>query len=149
MKKSKIYPPTFFNTALVIMIILHFLMPIREIIAGYWKLIGIIPLLIGVSFNLIADKDLKSNNTTVKPDEESNVLITHGVFKISRNPMYIGMVLIQIGIALFLGTVSPYLIIVIFIFVMDKKFIRTEEVMLREKFGMVWNRYKESTRRWI
>ncbi len=45
--------------------------------------------------------------TTVKPFEESQALVTGGVFRISRNPMYLGMTLILLGVTLILGSVTP------------------------------------------
>jgi len=149
MKKAKIFPPMLFNSSVIFMILLHFIFPVKDIIPGYWKLLGIIPFFGGVSFNLITDRALKVNNTTVKPGEESEVLITGGIYKFSRNPMYLGMVMILAGVALFLGSLSPFFVIIIFTFLLDKMFIRIEEEMLGAKFGKLWFHYKKSTGKWI
>lgn len=110
---------------------------------------GLIPLIIGIYLNLSADRYFKNNKTTVKPFEESSALITDGVFKFSRNPMYLGMVLILFGLALLLQSFSPFIVATIFIFVMERVFVNNEEKMLEEKFGEEWNRYKQATRKWI
>ena len=149
MKKRNIYPPTYFNVIIIIMIILHFVIPIAYFIIDYWKLIGIIPAFIGVYLNLAADNEIKKNNTTVKPGEESEILITNGVFRISRNPMYLGMALIHLGIGIFLGSLTPFLIIPIFIVLVDKNFVEVEELLPEEKFGTYWIDYKNITRKWI
>ncbi|MCB0745645.1 MAG: isoprenylcysteine carboxylmethyltransferase family protein, partial [Ignavibacteriae bacterium] len=86
---------------------------------------------------------------TVKPGEESEALITDGVFSISRNPMYVGMAFILLGIAILLGSVSTFFIIPIFVYIINKKFVIIEEKMLAEKFGRKWISYKEKTRSWI
>ncbi len=84
---KKILPPTYFYGAIASEIALHFLLPVQQLLAFPWRLIGLIPLVIGIALNLLADKQFSRGNTTVKPFEESSVLVTTGVFRISRNPM--------------------------------------------------------------
>ena len=67
----------------------------------------------------------------------------------ARNPMYLGMVLILIGAALLLGTLSPFIIIPLFAITMDRIFIVAEERMLDERFGDERKQYKTNVRRWI
>jgi protein-S-isoprenylcysteine O-methyltransferase Ste14 len=128
---------------------LHFLFPVKKVIVFPSNLLGAIPLAIGIVLNLIADRALKEHKTTVKPFEKSTVLVTDGAFRVSRHPMYLGFVLILTGIAIFMGTLTPYLAIVAFVVLMDIVFIRTEETMLEETFGKAWLNYKRKVRRWI
>jgi len=114
-----------------------------------WNLLGVVPLVIGIILNLVADGVFKKLGTTVKPFEESTALITTGVFRISRHPMYVGMVLILIGIAVLMGSLTPYAVIPVFAVLMEVVFIRVEERMLEEKFSEAWLVYKEKVRRWI
>ena len=92
MVSKKILPPTYLFTSIALMIVLHFLFPLVEVIPYPWLLLGGVPLLLGLALNLIADKAFKIVNTTVKPFEESKALITTGVFRFSRHPMYLGMI---------------------------------------------------------
>ena len=62
-----------------------------------------VPLALGIALNLAADNSFKRYKTTVKPVENSTVLITAGVFRLSRHPMYLGFVLILVGITLLMG----------------------------------------------
>jgi protein-S-isoprenylcysteine O-methyltransferase Ste14 len=149
MDRKKPLPPTYFNVSIVLIILLHFFWPVEKIISFPWNLFGIIPLISGIVFNLLADRAFKIKKTTVKPFEESSVLITTGVFRISRNPMYLGMVMILVGAAILLGSLSPYLVIIIFITLMQIKFIHTEEKMLNTKFTEAWQNYKNRTRPWL
>jgi protein-S-isoprenylcysteine O-methyltransferase Ste14 len=128
---------------------LHFLFPVKNVVVFPLNFLGAIPLSIGIVFNLIADSALKKHKTTVKPFEKSTVLITDGIFRISRHPMYLGFVLILTGIAIFMGSLTPYLVIVAFAVLMDAVFIRTEETMLEETFDEAWLDYKRRVRRWI
>ena len=99
--------------------------------------------------NLVADQAFQKANTTVKPFKESTTLITEGVFQISRNPMYLGFVLVLIGIAVVIRSLTPYVIIFAFIILMDRIYISVEEGMLAEEFGTEGEEYKQNTRRWL
>lgn len=149
MKDKKVLPPTYLFIAIVIMVALHFLLPGAKVTAFPWNLSGIIPCAFGIVMNLIADRAFKKVGTTVKPFEESTVLITNGVFRVSRHPMYLGFVLILLGIAVFMGSLTPYVVIVVFAILMDVVFIRVEEKMLEDTFGEAWLQYKKKVRRWI
>jgi protein-S-isoprenylcysteine O-methyltransferase Ste14 len=90
-----------------------------------------------------------SKKTTVKPLEESTALITDGVFRFSRHPMYLGFVFILLGIASLMGSLTPYVIVIGFAVFMQIVFIRFEEKKLEETFGEAWLRYKRNVRLWI
>lgn len=149
MTAKKIMPPAYLLMAIVVMIALHFLFPAIRIVPAPWNLLGIIPLALGVSLNLVADKAFHRAKTTVKPFEESSVLITSGAFRISRNPMYLGFVLILIGIAVLVGSLTPYVVVFAFAILIDRMFVTAEDQMLAEKFGADWEAYKRHTRRWL
>jgi len=149
MKATKIMPPTWMLVAIIAMLVFHFLLPIAKIVPTLWNLTGLVFLVSGITLNLIADRAFQRVGTTVKPYQESSSLVTNGVFQISRNPMYLGMVLILIGVAVFLRTLSPLLVVIPFAILIDQIYIRVEEQMLTEKFGATWQTYKAKTRRWL
>jgi protein-S-isoprenylcysteine O-methyltransferase Ste14 len=105
--------------------------------------------LLGILLNLLADRDLKKHKTTVKPFERSKGLATEGVFNITRNPMYLGMVLILLGLAILLGSATPFAVVPILGVVFQCFFIHPEERMLEETFGKRFRQYKGRVRRWI
>src|SRR5574342_30543 len=142
MKLRKIMPPTWMLLALMIMLALHFLLPMAWIIPPFWNLAGLILIGLGLILSLVAENTFRQARTTVRPFEESTVLVTEGFFRISRNPMYLGIVLILLGVALLLRSLSPFLIIVPFVILLDRGFIRLEERMLAAKFGPIWEAYK-------
>ena len=142
-------PPMYLFTALAIMVLLHFFIPVYRVMPYPLNAIGLIPLAVGIALNLAADNALKKHGTTVRPFEESTSLITTGVYKYSRNPMYLGMALIIIGIALLMGSLSPYIIVPGFIAIIERVFISGEETMLQQKFGHDWIAYREKVRRWL
>jgi protein-S-isoprenylcysteine O-methyltransferase Ste14 len=149
MSAKKILPPTYLLAALVLMIALRALLPGPRLLAGYVTLLGLLPLAAGIAINLVADGAFKRLGTTIKPGEESGTLITTGVFHLSRNPMYLGFVLVLIGVALQLGTLTPWLVVIAFAVLMEVLFIRPEERMLEETFGQAFLDYRRRTRRWL
>ena len=149
MKSTKIMPPTWMLIAIIAMLVLNFLLPVAKIIPALWNFTGFIFVISGITLNLLADRAFQRAGTTVKPYQESSNLVTGGVFQISRNPMYLGMVLILIGVAVLLRSLSPLLIVIPFAILIDQIYIRVEEQMLMEKFGAKWQAYKAQTRRWL
>ena len=95
-------------------------------------------------------KFIKSK-TTVNPVKfkKVNKLVTSGIYKYSRNPMYLGMILIIISTSIFylnyFSVVTPF----IFYFWINEFQIKREEIFLEEKFGKEYLSYKSRTRRWI
>jgi protein-S-isoprenylcysteine O-methyltransferase Ste14 len=149
MNKKKILPPTYSFISLTLIVLIHFVFPIAKFIKFPLNLIGLLPLLSGIVLNILADNSFKKYSTTVKPFEESAVLVTSGTFRISRNPMYLGMALILLGVCILLGSVSPYFVMIVFSILIDFNFIRVEEKMMEEKFRSKWLEYKKTTRRWL
>ena len=146
---KKALPPTYFLLAIVSMTLLHFAWPTGR----YWdfplNLVGLLPLAVGIILNLVADRQFKRHQTTVKPFAESSALITTFPFSITRNPMYLGLTLVLLGLALLLGTILPLVPTVVFPLLMDLRFIRVEERMLAESFGSEWEKYRTRVRRWV
>jgi protein-S-isoprenylcysteine O-methyltransferase Ste14 len=135
--------------AIVLIIVLHVLIPGAQIISSPWRYLGLLPVLMGAALNLLADQAFKQHKTTVKPFEESTFMVTSGVFRISRNPMYLGFVLLLTGIVILLGSATPWLVVAGFPVLMESLFIRIEEVMLEAQFGSTWLEYKQRVRRWF
>jgi protein-S-isoprenylcysteine O-methyltransferase Ste14 len=149
MNRAKVLPPAYFYLALIAMIVLHFLFPVLKIIPSPWNAIGVIFLLSGIMLSLMGDRIFHQAGTTIKPFKESASLVTEGVFRFSRNPMYLGFALLLAGAALLLGSLTPFLVIPLFIYLIEKRFIAVEEKMLSVKFGQAYLDYQKRVRRWI
>jgi protein-S-isoprenylcysteine O-methyltransferase Ste14 len=146
---NRLMPTTYLLVAILLSVGFHFLIPIIYFIRSPWNLIGILPIVFGIWINLSADQAFKKADTTVKPFETSSELIQEGVFRISRNPMYLGFEAILIGVTILLRSLSPFLIVILFPILMELVFIQPEERMLREEFGDQWERYRLRVRKWI
>jgi protein-S-isoprenylcysteine O-methyltransferase Ste14 len=142
-------PPTYFLASLALMGALAFALPIAPLLAWPWRALGVVPVAAGVWLNLAADRAFKQRGTTVKPFERSSALVTDGAFRVTRNPMYLGMILILVGVALLLGSLTPLLVAAGFAAIIETRFIPVEERMLAETFGDAWTAYCGKTRRWI
>lgn len=148
-RRKQILPPFYFAVALLLTLLVHFVAPTPRVIAPPASLLGLIPIAVGIALNLLADRALKKHGTTVKPFERSSHLVTSGIFAASRHPMYLGMVLILGGLAVLLGTLAPFVVVLVFAVLLELRFIGAEERMLAETFGDSWQGYRKRVRRWL
>lgn len=146
---ARVMPTAWLLAAIVAMIALHFLVPGVRVIPSWWNLMGLIPLALGVAINLAADRSFHQAHTTVRPFEESTALLTTGMYRLSRNPMYLGFVLILVGVGVIMRSLTPYLVVVAFAILLDRAYVTVEERMLAARFGAGWEAYRRTTRRWL
>lgn len=88
-------------------------------------------------------------DTAICPTAGSTALVTAGAYRISRNPMYLGIVLMMLAAALWFGTWPFYAVTVIYFLVMDRVFCPYEEQDLARTFGEPFTNYCNRVRRWI
>lgn len=149
LKLRKIRPPTYFLVTLLAMAGLHMRWPVARIVKFPWSLLGVIPVVVAIAVELIAAGAFKKAGTTIKPFKNSKALVTDGLYRFSRNPMYLAFMLLLAGIAVLLGSLTPWLPIVPFFVLMNETFVRSEEKTLEDKFGDDYRNYKKRVRRWI
>ncbi|MEM9602668.1 MAG: isoprenylcysteine carboxylmethyltransferase family protein [Pseudomonadota bacterium] len=89
--------------------------------------------------------------TTVDPrrPDRASTLVTEGVFARSRNPMYLGVALLLLAWAVFLGSVPALLGPVVFVVYISRFQIVPEEVALQSRFGVAYEQYCQRVRRWL
>jgi len=147
--RTRLLPPAWFWLAVLAQAALHLAWPWADLLDAPWIFAGLVPLTAGAVLNLCVDQTFKRRETTIKPYRESTALVVDGAFAFSRHPMYLGMTLVLAGIALLLGSLSPWLAVVAFAAVMDLVFVRVEERMLARRFGAQWDAYRGQVRRWL
>ena len=141
-------PPVIILIAILFQIALHKLLPIMIIFEKmYW--IGIVMGFLGFFISTGSILLFRINKTTMIPFQDPSFLITNGIYKYTRNPMYLGMLFVQFGIAIYFGSISPFIIPFLFIPIMNSRIIQHEEVMLEKQFGESYIIFKNSVRRWI
>ena len=113
--------------------------------------LSVISFVVGISVFVAAVSSFKKQKTTVNPisiDTASSLVIS-GIFKYSRNPMYLGMLLIIISFALYKASIISLILIPLFIFYINKFQIEPEEFEMRKKFGKEYEDYCKKVDRWI
>jgi protein-S-isoprenylcysteine O-methyltransferase Ste14 len=122
---------------------------------GPWHTILCMPILgrvlvvAGVSFMLWARILFTSRNTTLFVGQPSSQLVCDGPFRFSRNPMYVGVLLSVLGVALWVGTVPMYVAVPFTFMTFNFFHIPREERMLRETFSEQYLAYSKDVRRWL
>ncbi len=112
---------------------------------------AIIICMTGIGIDLFSVGLFARQKTTVSPFSPNKTasLVTSGLYKYTRNPMYLGMVIILIGFAVWLGNLASFLMIPCFIGYLTKFQIIPEEEILLEKFGEKYAEYMLRVGRWI
>jgi protein-S-isoprenylcysteine O-methyltransferase Ste14 len=89
--------------------------------------------------------------TTVDPrsPRETSKVVMAGIYNYTRNPMYLGLLLILLGLAVLFGAMSSFLVIPVFIRFMNRLQIEPEEEALTELFGESYRQYQRKVRRWL
>jgi protein-S-isoprenylcysteine O-methyltransferase Ste14 len=147
--KRRVLPPVYLLAALILMVGLHLLLPGPQVFGSPLRYIGLPVLALGLALILWASGLFRKAGTTIRPFEESSTLVVDGPYRWSRNPIYLGMIGGLIGIGTLLGSVWPFLVIPIFAFVLDVRFVRGEEAALGRAFGAAYAGYKARVRRWL
>ena len=149
--QPRIPPPLVMLLAAALMWALHRWLPLGQLLATPWNYFAVLPAAIGRVITVAAGTRFRQARTTFDPFEprKTTCLVTGGVFRVSRNPMYLGLLLLLVGWALWLGTVSPWFVPPLFVIVMTVTQIVPEERALEENFGETYLAYRHSVRRWI
>ncbi|MEM7208875.1 MAG: isoprenylcysteine carboxylmethyltransferase family protein [Pseudomonadota bacterium] len=106
---------------------------------------------IGVCFDVSALLSFRKARTTINPlkPASTSLLVTTGVYRITRNPMYVGLVFFLLAWGMYLGSILSLVCVPPFIAYLCTFQIFPEERILEEKFGSDYLSYKNSVRRWL
>lgn len=140
------FPPVITLACLGMQFVLYLMLPLEVNLS---LLLGLILLIGSIVLIVMAFKELKDYETTYIPDGEPEKLVNTGPFKISRNPIYLGMFGILIASAFLMQSISALLIPILFISIIENTWITHEEEKLKEKFPEQWEQYISSTKRWL
>lgn len=114
------------------------------VLCGIAALAGIVSALAGVIVVMM-------NKTTINPHapQKTSRLVTSGVYRYTRNPMYVGIMLVLASWALYLSHILPLLLLPVFLFYMNRFQVIPEEQILEQHFGDEYVNYKHRVRRWL
>lgn len=143
------YPLVYLLLALVSSYALNRYVPVRMVVPEMIRYLGAIPVLAAIWIVLKAGRLFQTKETTVMPYKPSSALVTDGFYEHSRNPMYLAMLLLLVGVAWLLGSITAFLPVPFMYLVLRYSIITMEEGMLEEAFGDEYLDYKRKVRRWL
>ena len=149
--ETKIPPPLLGFASALMMWLLAQLLPTLSLVSSNLYRVGIVIMLAGFSLDLIALYQFRKNKTTISPlsPHKASTMVASGLYKYTRNPMYLGLLIALIGWALYLGNLASFACLPIFVRLITRFQILPEERILREKFGAPYEQYLTQVRRWI
>ncbi len=103
----------------------------------------------GIVLMALAAYEMRRRQTTIIPHREAAVLVTSGIFKRSRNPIYLGDAMVLAGLILYWNAPLALPLVPLFVWWIERHFVIPEEDRLRRKFRAEFARYCEKTRRWV
>lgn len=145
----KIQPPILAMIHIVIAYLLgyFFPLPFSSPQAVGWVGLGISAL--GLILGLMAIYEFKRVRTTTDAHGSVKSIVSSGIYRFTRNPIYLGFVLMLIGLPLNIGSYWGIILVPVLVISMNKVVIEKEEVYLEKKFGKAYADYRSRVRRWM
>ncbi len=147
-----VWPPVIYGTATIISLLLAWRVPlifVPDAALSPFRLIGIAVVILGMLMIVGAARLFRRAGTPVAPTEPTSALVIDGIYRWTRNPMYLALSLILLGTALATGSLWFFIGLAAAIFAVTKLAIEKEEIYLADKFGASYLDYKARVRRWI
>lgn len=110
---------------------------------------GALLVLAGLFLMALAVWEMGRARTTIIPRRVARSLVTSGVFRFSRNPIYLGDSLVLMGVCLSLDTILGLALVPLFVWTINARFIEGEEASLRQEFGSTYKNWSAVVRRWV
>nr|WP_317199355.1 isoprenylcysteine carboxylmethyltransferase family protein [uncultured Psychrobacter sp.] len=106
---------------------------------------------IGLGLGVLGVAQFKKAQTTPNPQalEKASSLVTSGIYRYTRNPMYVGLTLVLLGWAFYLSHYLAFIILPVFVIYMTRFQIEPEERAMTRLFGTAYQSYRAKVRRWI
>lgn len=147
----KIHPPVVAAAVALVMWVLSRAFPLPALPGGFQGWPAVAGALTGITIALAAIVSFRRARTTVDPrrPEETSAVVSSGIYRITRNPMYLGVLLVLLAWALRLGSAAALLGPPAFLLYIDRFQIRPEERLLTQRFGSLYTEYRAKVRRWI
>lgn len=147
-----IKPPILFLGALLLGYVLTLWFPIGPGLAqpnGLGLTVGLVFVAVGFALAILPARRFHKAGTSVVPGEPSTVLVKEGLYKVTRNPIYIGLILIYFGLCLALTSIWMLLLLVPTAIILHRGVVKREEDYLSWKFGDAYRRYMSQVPRWL
>lgn len=149
MVKRVIYPPVWLLLGLIAIFTLNELYPLSRFTGLPAQLLGGAIIVVGLVLLVVANGLFVRAGTDIIPFRNVSTLVTGGVYRYTRNPMYLGMVAVLLGCAITVGAASTLLVPLVFAVIIQVRFIVPEEQILRSAFPEQYPAYCQRVRRWM
>jgi protein-S-isoprenylcysteine O-methyltransferase Ste14 len=144
----RILPPQYFLFSLIGIVLVGIFLPAHPLpVIVRWT--GIPLILAGLGIAIAGSRLFARAGTNIIPLTRSSTLVTSGVFRCSRNPMYLGMTAVLGGTALVMQSLWAGPIVVAFFLLIRQQFVLKEEILLTATFGSSYTDWQKRVRRWI
>ena len=142
-------PPVLYITALIVALVLHWFgpLPILRVWVGRW--LGAALLALGLAIVLWVAHTLRAAGTNVDPLLPTTAIVITGLFRFSRNPIYVGLTLMYLGLTLVFNTWWGIVLLVPLLMTMHRGVVQREERYLEQKFGETYRQYRSRVRRYL
>jgi protein-S-isoprenylcysteine O-methyltransferase Ste14 len=127
----------------------HFIIPVRILIPQPYSYFGILFIISGLILNIWSTTHLRKKGTPIEFDAAPRALVTDGPFQRSRNPIYLGGVILLLGVAITLGSLITFIFPTALFLLLNNFHIPHEEIILEESFGDHYREYKKQVNRWV
>jgi protein-S-isoprenylcysteine O-methyltransferase Ste14 len=148
----RILPVVLFGLTIGASLVLHAIMPLRPIpphLAATLQWIGIAAVVVALALIASAMLRFRAAGTNINPTRPVTALVVSGPFRFTRNPMYLGLAIVTIGITAMANSLWPVLMLIPTLMILQRAVIDPEERLLEAKFGDAYRSYKARVRRWI
>jgi protein-S-isoprenylcysteine O-methyltransferase Ste14 len=144
-----VHPPIVALLCIGVTYLLGRLIPLPFAAPTISRYIGVVLTIAGFLLAIGAFIEFQKAQTTLDPHGSTSQLVTSGVYRFSRNPIYLGLLLIVIGLPLYFGLYWGIVLSPLFIFLMNHLVIQHEELYLERKFRDAYTDYRSRVRRWL
>lgn len=142
-------PPLIYTVIFLAGLGLHAVAPLPAMPGSLIGIAGMVLTIAGLLLGVWSIGLFRKEQTSVIPIRPSTTLVIRGPYRWTRNPMYVGLALVYLGVALSIRRVGPLLLFPLLILTVQRYVIRKEEQYLEHRFGGEFRRYAASVRRWI
>ena len=147
--RPKIQPPVLAMIHVVLAFLLTWRMPLPMLVPSVLQLVGFLLVILGFLLGVAALIVFRAARSGLTPTNSNTRLVTGGVYRFTRNPIYLGFLLILIGLSLNTGSYWGVFLAPLFIALFNRLVILPEEAYLLNKFGDHFTSYRDRVRRWI
>ncbi|MCZ2128239.1 MAG: isoprenylcysteine carboxylmethyltransferase family protein [Anaerolineales bacterium] len=144
-----IHPPVVALICLLLAVAIGQFAPFPNPFPAYLKFLGVGVILIGLALGFGAFDQFRKAQTTLDPHGSVKTIVSSGIFRFTRNPIYLGFFLMIVGFPLLVDSLWGVVVSPLFALTLNRLVIEKEETYLEQKFGEPYATYKSKTRRWL